>query len=136
VQEHEPVTVQQWLMLGHAEDAELHRRRLSLQQNHPLMPITLKQAPTPFVWADHFVNSYAPMSGEALRPFVIVICGSQPSCANLCHVIIATGSLPDNIHLLSLKARDAVSSEIVVRLMHIAEVSYNPPLFSSLVDKC
>jgi alpha-mannosidase II len=93
VQEHEPVTVQQWLMLGHAEDAELHRRRLSLQQNHPLMPITLKQAPTPFVWADHFVNSYAPMSG----------------------------SLPDNIHLLSLKARDAVSSEVVVRLMHIAE---------------
>lgn len=93
VRDHNVVTIQQWLMLGHTEDAELHRRRLSLQQDHPLTPVTITKAPETFVWSDHFVNSYTPLSA----------------------------SLPANVHLLSLKARDAVSSEVVLRLIHIAE---------------
>lgn len=60
------VTIQQWLMLGKIEDSELHRRRLSLQQDHPLTPITLTQQPgTDFKWDNHFVNYYAPLKGSA-----------------------------------------------------------------------
>jgi hypothetical protein len=67
VRDNNVVTIQQWLMLGHTADAELHRRRLSLQQDHPLTPVTITKAPETFVWADHFVNSYTPLSG-ALPP--------------------------------------------------------------------
>jgi hypothetical protein len=63
VRDNNLVTIQQWLMLGHIADAELHRRRLSLQQDHPLTPVTITKAPETFVWADHFVNSYTPLSG-------------------------------------------------------------------------
>jgi len=93
VKESNIASIQQWILVGTVENAELSRRRLSLQQDHPLTAITPTQLPSGFLWPNHFVNSYIPLER----------------------------TLPSNVHLLSLRARDAVSSEVALRLVNIAE---------------
>jgi len=61
VKESNIASIQQWILVGTVENAELSRRRLSLQQDHPLTAITPTQLPSGFLWPNHFVNSYIPL---------------------------------------------------------------------------
>lgn len=86
-----------WLMVGQELDSEALRHRLNLQLEFPLVA-AYGLTTSPAAWGALFHTSFQPFRAD----------------------------LPNNVHLLSLFARNPGSAEVVLRLQHLFEAGDHP----------
>eukprot|EP00003_Mantamonas_plastica_P005509 TRINITY_DN1441_c1_g2_i4.p1 TRINITY_DN1441_c1_g2~~TRINITY_DN1441_c1_g2_i4.p1 ORF type:complete len:1388 (-),score=486.72 TRINITY_DN1441_c1_g2_i4:112-4029(-) len=93
--DHATSTVFQWLTFGEREESDELRHRLMLMLNSRNQVFYSKRKVNDAKeWGSSFAFDYEPVNGD---------------------------NWPSNIHLLSMKARDAVSDDIMIRLNHMSE---------------